>query len=224
LTAPVRKHCLVFGGTFDPIHHGHLRSAIELRELLQADELRLMPSHQPPLRGRPGGTARQRLEMVQLAAANEPGFVVDDRELSRDGASYTVDSLRELRTELGDGVALTMVMGSDAYAKLHRWHRWQSLLDYANVWVIERADHPLQADGEVAAAMDARRLASVEQLRARAAGGFFSSRLIQLPISATDIRARVAAGRSIRYLLPDAVAERIAHWGLYQNMQTGTQS
>lgn len=224
MTTPVRKHCLVFGGTFDPIHHGHLRSAIELRELLQADELRLMPSHQPPLRGRPGGTARQRLEMVQLAAANEPGFVVDDRELNRDGASYTVDSLRELRTELGDGVALTMVMGSDAYAKLHRWHRWQSLLDYANVWVIERADHPLQADGEVAAAMDACRLASVEQLRARAAGGFFSSRLIQLPISATDIRARVAAGRSIRYLLPDAVAERIAHWGLYQNMQTGTQS
>lgn len=219
-----RRHCLVFGGTFDPIHHGHLRSAIELREQLGADELRLMPSHQPPLRDRPSGDAEQRMAMVEVAIAAEPGLVVDGRELRRSGASYTVDSLAELRAELGAEVALTMVVGSDAYAKLHRWERWRSLLDYANVWVIERADYPLLAEPAVAQTMASRRLGSIEALRNSIAGGFFSSRLIQLPISATDIRARVAAGRSIRYLVPDAVAERIAHWGLYQDTHTGTES
>ncbi len=219
-----RRHIVVFGGTFDPIHHGHLRSAIELRELLAADELRLMPSHQPPLRSCPGASSEQRLAMVVAAVSGEPGLVVDDRELRRDGASYTVDSLREMRAELADDTALTMVVGSDAYAKLQHWQRWPELLTYANLLVIERADHALQADVAVREEMARRRVDSVQALRGSRAGGFFSSRLIQLPISATDIRARIAAGRSVRYLLPDAVAEQIARWGLYQDTQTGTEN
>ncbi|WP_372862709.1 nicotinate-nucleotide adenylyltransferase [Spongiibacter sp.] len=222
--AASRRHIVVFGGTFDPIHNGHLRSAIELRELLVADEVRLMPSHQPPLRGRPGASSAQRLAMVEAAVAEVPELQVDDRELRRDGASYTVDSLREMRQELGDEVALTAVVGSDAYAKLHRWQHWQQLLDYANLMVIERADHPLQADAVVADTMAACRVALAADLGRRAAGGFYSSKLIQLPISATDIRDRLAAGRSIHYLLPAAVAEQIARWGLYQDTQTGTEN
>lgn len=215
-----QRHIVVFGGTFDPIHHGHLRSAIELKELLGADELRLMPSHRPPLRGAPGASSEQRLAMVQAAIAGEPGFYVDDRELARDAASYTVESLRELRAELGDAVTLTMVVGSDAYARLQHWRQWSSLLDYAHLLVLERADHPLDAAPEVAMAMAARRVSHVAELASQPAGKFASARLRQLPISATDIRERVASGRSIRYLLPDVVAAQIARWGLYQSKST----
>lgn len=216
------RHVVVFGGTFDPIHHGHLRSAIELKELLGADEVRLMPSHRPPLRDRPGASSQQRLAMVEAAVEGEPGFCVDARELRRDEASYTVESLRELRAELGDAVTLTMVVGSDAYAKLQHWHEWSSLLDYAHLLVLERADHPLEAAPEVAMAMAARRVSHVSELVSLPAGRFASARLRQLAISATDIRSRVASGRSIRYLLPDVVAAQIARWGLYQASNTGT--
>ena len=215
MTSP-HRHIVVFGGTFDPIHHGHLRSAIELKELLGADELRLMPSHRPPLRGEPGASSQQRLTMVQAAVEGEPGLRVDDRELGRDAASYTVESLRDLRAELGEAVTLTMVVGSDAYARLQHWQQWSSLLDYAHLLVLERADYPLEAAPEVAMAMNARRVSHVADLASEPAGKFASVRLRQLPISATDIRERVACGRSIRYLLPDVVAAHIARWGLYQ--------
>ena len=215
MTTP-HRHIVVFGGTFDPIHHGHLRSAIELKELLGADELRLMPSHRPPLRGEPGASSQQRLTMVQAAVEGEPGLRVDDRELGRDAASYTVESLRDLRAELGEAVTLTMVVGSDAYARLQHWQQWSSLLDYAHLLVLERADYPLEAAPEVAMAMNARRVSHVADLASEPAGKFASVRLRQLPISATDIRERVACGRSIRYLLPDVVTAHVARWGLYQ--------
>ncbi|MBQ0760341.1 MAG: nicotinate-nucleotide adenylyltransferase [Zhongshania sp.] len=205
----------IFGGTFDPVHNGHLRSAIEIKESLGVDELRLMPSHRPPLRDKPGAESRQRLAMVNAAIAGEPGLCSDDRELLRDGPSYTVDTLRDLRAELGLAVSLTVVMGSDAFNQLHRWQDWQSLFDLANVLLLHRADYPLAANIAVTEFVEARRVAEASALTAVSAGGFYELGLIQLPISATDIRQRLASGRSIRYLVPDVVADYIAEHGLY---------
>ena len=205
----------IFGGTFDPVHNGHLRSAIEIKEALGVDELRLMPSHRPPLRGEPGAESSQRLAMVSAAITGESGLYADGRELLRDGPSYTVDTLRDLRAELGAAVSLTVVMGSDAFNQLHRWQDWRSLFDLANVLLLHRADYPLAADATVTEFAEARRLAKASALAVLSAGGFFELGLIQLPISATDIRQRLASGRSIRYLVPDVVADYIAEHGLY---------
>ncbi|MFT6552817.1 MAG: nicotinate-nucleotide adenylyltransferase [Zhongshania marina] len=210
----------IFGGTFDPVHNGHLRSAIEIKEALGVDELRLMPSHRPPLRGAPGAESRQRLAMVAAAVNGQSGLRVDDRELRRDGPSYTVDTLRDLRAELGAAVSLTVVMGSDAFNQLHRWQDWQSLFGLANVLLLHRADYPLAADATVTAFVEARRVADASELTAVSAGGFYELGLIQLPISATDIRQRLASGKSISYLVPDVVADYIAEHGLYTQCKT----
>ncbi|RNL60121.1 nicotinate-nucleotide adenylyltransferase [Zhongshania marina] len=210
----------IFGGTFDPVHNGHLRSAIEIKEALGVDELRLMPSHRPPLRGAPGAESRQRLAMVAAAVNGQSGLRVDDRELRRDGPSYTVDTLRDLRAELGTAVSLTVVMGSDAFNQLHRWQDWQSLFSLANVLLLHRADYPLAADATVTAFVEARRVADASKLTAVSAGGFYELGLIQLPISATDIRQRLASGKSISYLVPDVVADYIAEHGLYTQCKT----
>jgi nicotinate-nucleotide adenylyltransferase len=210
----------IFGGTFDPVHNGHLRSAIEIKEALGVDELRLMPSHRPPLRGAPGAESRQRLAMVAAAVNGQSGLRVDDRELRRDGPSYTVDTLRDLRAELGAAVSLTVVMGSDAFNQLHRWQDWQSLFSLANVLLLHRADYPLAADATVTAFVEARRVADASELTAVSAGGFYELGLIQLPISATDIRQRLASGKSISYLVPDVVADYIAEHGLYTQCKT----
>jgi nicotinate-nucleotide adenylyltransferase len=210
----------IFGGTFDPVHNGHLRSAIEIKEALGVGELRLMPSHRPPLRGAPGAESRQRLAMVAAAVNGQSGLRVDDRELRRDGPSYTVDTLRDLRAELGAAVSLTVVMGSDAFNQLHRWQDWQSLFSLANVLLLHRADYPLAADATVTAFVEARRVADASELTAVSAGGFYELGLIQLPISATDIRQRLASGKSISYLVPDVVADYIAEHGLYTQCKT----
>lgn len=219
--AKERHSVAIFGGTFDPIHNGHLRSAIEIKEALGVSELRLMPSHRPPLRGAPGAESRQRLAMVNAAIYGEVGLCSDDREIKRDGPSYTVDTLRDLRVEMGEAVSLTVVMGSDAFNQLHRWQDWQSLFELANVLLLHRADHPVAAHADVDQFTAARRVTDVCSLKTMSAGGFYELGLIQLPISATDIRQRLASGRSIRYLVPDAVASYIAEHGLYTMKDIG---
>lgn len=214
--AAQQQSIAVFGGTFDPIHNGHLRSAIELQEAFGFDHIRLLPSHRPPLRGQPCASSAQRLAMVRAAVVGEDVFQVDDCELARDQASYTVDTLRDLRNEVGAAVSLTWVMGSDAYNQLHRWKNWQQLFALANVLVLERAEHPLAADATVAAFVAERQLPQALSLCASPCGGFITSRLRQLPISATDIRKRIAAGRSVRYLLPDAVLAFVNEHNLYR--------
>ncbi|MFT5888111.1 MAG: nicotinate-nucleotide adenylyltransferase [Zhongshania sp.] len=220
MTAQAAASIAIFGGTFDPVHNGHLRSALELKEVLAVDELLLVPSHKPPLRGKPGADSDQRLAMVAAAVADVPGLRADGRELLRQTTSYTVDTLRELRSELGISVSLTVIVGSDAFNQLHRWRDWQSLFTFANVVVLHRAMHPLAMDAAVADFIVDRRVDNVTTLAGRAAGGFFELGLIQLPISATDIRQRLASGRSIRYLVPDVVADYIAEHGLYTKCHT----
>jgi nicotinate-nucleotide adenylyltransferase len=209
----VRK-IAVLGGTFDPIHIGHLRSALELREQFGFEQLRLIPAASPPHRSRPAASASQRLAMLELAVADTPGLVADDRELRRAGPSYTIDTLAELRTELGAETSLSLVMGADACAALDSWHRWRELFELAHLVVIARPDFDLPATGPVATALRARR-AEPAALARRRAGAVVTAALTPLPIAATAIRALIAAGRSPRYLLPDAVAHYIADHHLY---------
>jgi len=205
----------MLGGTFDPVHMGHLRSALELRERFAFDQLRFVPCHRPPHRGAPGADSRQRLHMVELALDGEPGLLADARELNRPGPSYTFDTLTELRAELGENCALTLVLGADAFAALDTWHRWRELPELAHLVVMARPDCPLPETGPVADLLRARR-AEAEMLRRKPAGCIVPVALTPLPVSATQIRDIVRSGRSPRYLLPDAVCAYIREQKLYQ--------
>ena len=204
----------VLGGTFDPIHFGHLRSALELRERLGCGQVRLIPCHRPPHRDTPAVSGEQRLRMVELAVAGDSGLVADARELRRPGPSYTIDTLIELRAELGARCPLYLVMGVDAFALLDGWWRWRELLDFAHIVVIARPDCALPQSGAVAGLLAAHG-AAVDTLRTRSHGGIATLQLTPLPISATAIRALIRAGRSPRYLLPDAVQAFISAQRLY---------
>lgn len=206
----------VFGGTFNPVHYGHLRSALELVERLQLAQLRLMPSAVPPLRELPSCTAEHRAAMVELAVAGEPRLVCDVRELRRSGKSYTIDSLAELREELGAQRSVCMIMGCDAVLDINAWHRWQELLELAHIVVIARPGWALPERGEVAQWLQQHRLADAGELCQRAAGGILIEELRPQAISSTEIRAMLAAGQSARYLMPQSVLDYIQTHNLYQ--------
>lgn len=206
----------VFGGTFNPVHYGHLRSALELVERLQLAQLRLLPCADPPHRERPDCSAEHRAAMVALAVAGEPRLVCDTRELARPGKSYTIDSLVELRDELGEERSLCLVVGCDAVLGLTTWHRWQELLDRAHMVVIARPGWEIPARGEVAEWLQRHRLPAVSALHERACGGVLVEELRPLPISSTEIRAMLQAGRSPRFLLPESVLDYIETHHLYQ--------
>lgn len=210
----------LFGGTFDPVHNGHLRVALDAYEALGLAEVRLLPARQNPLRETPGASAEQRRDLLAVAVDGERGLSVDAREITRDGPSYTVDTLAALRDEFGPRQPLALLLGGDAFTGLPGWHRWRELFDLAHVVVLQRPGYvdPLAAD--LADCVAARRTDDVEALHTRPAGRLFTWRVTQLEISATDIRERVAAGRSIRYLVPDPVNEAIHRLDLYRASDT----
>lgn len=205
----------LYGGTFDPVHHAHLRLAVEVREALALAELRFVPCRVPALRAAPGASAVQRLAMLDLAIRNEPGLVVDDRELRRDGPSYTIDTLAALRAELGPDVPLVWLLGADAWAQLPRWRDWQRLTEHAHLAVLSRPGCEPPADARLADFLAAYR-GGPQDLRTHAAGRIWFQPASLLDISATAVRAALAAGRSARYWLPDAVLDYIRRHGLYR--------
>ena len=207
---------LVMGGTFDPIHNGHLRMAVELCEWLQAGQLHLMPCHQPPHRDAPGATPEQRLAMLHAAVEGEPELVVDDRELRRGATSYTADTLRQLRGELGETVPLVLVVGTDAFNGFDSWREWMKIPQLAHIIIVERPGYELSPESGAAQLLAERRAESVAQLHTVPAGRIMPVSLSLLAISATDIRRRLEQGRSVRYLVPDAVHSLICNESLYQ--------
>ncbi len=207
----------VMGGTFDPVHNGHLRSALELKELLALNEVHLVPCHQPPHRQQPGRTSQQRLDMLQLAVCEEQGLCIDDRELRQDQSSYSVLTLQSLRDELGEDAVICWAMGIDAFAHFTRWHQWQRILQLANLVVMTRPGSELDSASEEARLWQDLQLDSTE-LAMHPYGRIIPVRLpSQLEISATYIRQQLAAKRSVRYLLPEAVLRYIADNDLYSD-------
>jgi nicotinate-nucleotide adenylyltransferase len=205
----------ILGGTFNPIHHGHLRSALELRQRLRFTEVRLMPAAQPPHRPAPDCPAQMRAEMVCQAVADEVGLSCDPRELARPGPSYSIDSLAEIREELGADASISLVMGADAVASLDGWHRWRELIKLAHVVVIARPGWEIPARGSVASWIKQHLTETVATLQHKPCGGVFVETLTPLAISSSEIRRQIAAGESPRYLLPDVVWRTIQSAGLY---------
>lgn len=209
----------IFGGTFDPIHNGHLAMAGELKAALALDEMRLVPCHLPPHRQQPGVSSQLRAEMAEIAVADNPDLSVDCRELSREKHSYSIDTLIELREELnkqfGGDVSLTLCMGMDSLNSLTRWHRWGELLDYAHIAVVSRpgCDYP-DANSEVGLWL-LKHQGSPETIAAQAAGTVSVYQLSLLAISATEIRAQIAQGESPSALLPPSVWRLIKEHCLY---------
>ncbi|HET8609661.1 MAG TPA: nicotinate-nucleotide adenylyltransferase [Burkholderiales bacterium] len=210
----------VLGGTFDPIHFGHLRLAQELADVAGAGRVLFIPAGVPPHRAAPHASAAQRLEMVRLAVAGNPRFAVDDRELKRGGASYTVDTLATLRDELGAARPLCLLLGSDAFAALPTWHRWEALFDLAHIMVAHRpgARHAGwdECMPQALRAEYRKRLCDDPAgLRGAPAGSILAHAIAALDISATAIRDGVRCGASPRYLLPDSVLDYIQANSVY---------
>ena len=205
----------ILGGTFDPVHIGHLRGALEVAEMFDLDELRLIPNARPPHRDTPNCSAQDRLAMVRLAVQDLPPLCVDARELEREKPSYTIDTLISLRAELDEQDQLLLVVGWDAFCGLPTWHRWEELLDYCHILVLQRPDAGSEAPQELRDLLAAR---SVSDPQALCGGSGQIAFVWQTPleVSATQIRQLLASGKSVRFLVPDAVLAYINAHGLYR--------
>lgn len=205
----------ILGGMFDPIHLGHLRSAVELRDGLDLEAVWFMPCGTPPHRGKPIVSAAQRLEMIKLAVGAEPGLVVDDREIRRNGPCYSVDTLQAIRSERPDQ-PLCLVVGQDAFNGFSTWHRWERLFELAHIVVLSRPGGVANWSAELAQHVSARRIEQSAGLRQASAGNVLFWPVTPLGISSTLVRELLAKKRSVRFLMPDAVCEYIAQHKLYR--------
>jgi len=219
MTSPIG----ILGGTFDPLHFGHLRLAQELAEGLVLGEVRFIPAGLPAHRAPPFASPQQRLDMVHLGMDGNPLFSLDEREIFKPAPSYTVETLLDLRRERGAMQPLCLFMGADAFLGLATWHRWRELFDLAHLVVaqrpgvagITRAAATLPA--ELLDELDRRLVNEPEAMRDAPSGAILVHPVTALDISATQIRRELAAGRSPRYLLPDAVLDYIRTNGLYKD-------
>jgi len=204
----------VFGGTFDPIHFGHLRTAFEMLQALRFHDVRFVPCGDPPHRGATFASAAERLRMVEAAVAGQDGFVVDDREIKRDGPSYTIDTLRSLREEFPDR-ALGLIVGMDAFLGLPGWHRWEEILGTAHIIVAHRPGWKAPDMGPLGELITERGTHRVDDLHTTLHGCVHIHAVTQLEISSTEIRDLVAEGRDPRFLMPDEVRHVIQTSGCY---------
>ncbi len=204
----------ILGGTFDPVHFGHLRIGLECKEALGLDELRMIPCATPSHRDAPNASAEQRAAMLAAALAGIDDVFVDDRELKRTGYSYTVDTLLSLRAEFPDA-ALYLIIGSDSFQSLLQWHRWETIVDLANVVIAQRPDHGDDRSSS-AGVMLATRFCDADEIAKTSAGKIAFVGVSQLEISSTHIRELIKEKKSAKYLLPDSVIELIAQYGLYE--------
>ena len=204
----------IFGGTFDPIHYGHLRTALELKEAQALEQVRFVPCANPPHRATPMTDGRVRLKLVTAAIRGEPGFVADERELEREGPSYTVDTLESFRADYPKR-SLCLLLGMDAFLNLPSWHRWQELLPLAHIVVAHRPGWRVPDVGTLGELLRDRRTASATELRASPAGRVHVQPVTQLEIASTDLRAAIRAGLDPKFLMPDRVRKIILETECY---------
>jgi nicotinate-nucleotide adenylyltransferase len=209
----------LFGGAFDPVHFGHLRLAMELREAFGLGRVVFLPTGQPWQRGRATfASGADRVAMLELATAGEPAFAVDDREVRREGPTYSIDTLEEVRAEVGPEQPLVFLIGTDAFAKIETWHRWESLFGLTHFAVAVRADDEAwtsRGPGAVPRELGPRMTTRLGDILKSPGGRIMTFAMTPLAISSTAIRALVRSRSSIRYLTPDAVIGHIRSHCLY---------
>lgn len=210
----------IYGGTFDPIHYGHLRIAEELVEAIDFHKLYFIPSGSPRLRQAPGASKSHRVAMLRAAIRDNAKFILDEREIHRPGESRSVETLRELRHELAENFVLCFLMGTDVFLRLSKWYYWQELFTLCHIVVVDRPGYisamnnnglPRELNQEV----NRRQTSNASELKNSAGGLVLTVPTTMLDISATVIRANIANKKSIRYLLPDTVLEYIEANHLY---------
>lgn len=207
----------IYGGTFDPIHYGHLKSVTALAEEVSLHQVIIMPNNVPPHRPQPQASSEQRKKMVELAIADNPLFTLDCRELERSTPSWTVETLEQIREEKGTLQPLAFIIGQDSLVSLPRWHRWESLLSLCHLLVCQRPGYPLTMETTALQEwLDAHRTDSVEQLHQQAAGKIFMAPTPLYDISATTIRARLESGKDCADLVPAPVLNFIRQQHLYR--------
>lgn len=205
----------IFGGTFDPIHYGHLRTALDVQQALSLREVRFIPCGEPPHRAKPIAEPLQRLAMVRAAIAGQANFSVDDREIRRRGPSYMVDTLASLKDDL-NSESLCLILGTDAFNGLPQWHCWQDIFNLANIVVMQRPAYNKAIDmDENLSSFVQQRQVNPEELTTKQQGAICWVPVTQLAISATAIRQQWQQGKDIRFYTPDAVLTLIRQQNIY---------
>jgi len=216
VTSVVKSPLLVFGGTFNPIHTGHLSMAQQALDVFESNCMLLVPSAVPPHRDSPEVTAEHRLRMVELAVQSDDRLYADAREIRRGGTSYTVDTLAEIRSEVGDDRAIIFCLGADAFNGLTGWHEWNRLFDFAHICVISRPDQQLHFDSAAQSVIDDRGVTRPEALLDKPFGHVLAIDCEPMDVSSTHIRERIRQGLSCELLLTQPVYNFIVRSELYR--------
>lgn len=223
------KGLVIFGGTFDPVHNGHIQSAVAIRELLGVEAVKLVPCKIPPHRGIPSADAKDRLSMLQIGVKGLAGIEIDDRELCREGTSYTFDTLKSYRQEIGEELPLIFTLGLDAFQTLSKWYRWQELCDLAHLLVLTRPLEDTSANpgqsaspepavpSELMAWSCGKNCHEPSRLMEQPAGYVCRLSLVQVAVSATMVRERYSRGEEPRELVPEVVNRYIKARRLYES-------
>lgn len=208
----------IFGGTFDPIHYGHLSPCLECLEQLKLAEIRFIPSHTPVHRDQPRASIDLRLAMISKAIADEPRFVLDKREIEREGRSYMMDTLLSLRSDFPNS-PLCLILGMDAFFHIHTWYRWQELLEVCHFIVTKRPethfDSQQQWPDELKSLYKNHYVQEIDQIHRHLYGKIVFQNVTQLDISSSSIRSKLKQQHSVRFLLPDPVLDIITNNRLY---------
>ena len=210
----------IFGGTFDPIHYGHLRVAEEIVETVGLQKMYFVPAGMPRLRYSPVASSQHRVEIVRLAIQKNPDFVLDEREIYRDGVSYSIDTVREFKQEFGEEVRLCFILGADAFIKLPEWNNWKELFNLCHFIVSTRPGYTFTLikellSKELREECSQRWVSNTETLKKETSGLIFIASTTMLDISATSIRAHIAVGRNVRHLVPSVTVNYISENKLY---------
>jgi nicotinate-nucleotide adenylyltransferase len=209
----------IFGGTFDPIHYAHLRTAFELQQALRLREVRFLPAGNPPHRDRPLADPQLRLAMVKAALAGQPGFLVDDREIAKTSPSYSVETLAELRHEYPDR-SICLIVGMDAFLGLPKWYQWREIFELAHLVVAHRPGWRAPGMGPLGELLVDRGTGRINDLHESRSGCIYIHAVTQLEISSTDVRQLIAMGRDPRFLMPDAVRKIILESNCYSKTRS----
>ena len=215
-TSASDRHIGIMGGSFNPVHYGHLRVASDAKRRLALDTMCIMPAAQSPLKAQHSVSAKHRLAMLDLAVTEFPELQLDTRELKRDGPSYTVDSLQELRQEMGSDATIYFLMGDDVLPTLNQWSRWQALTDYAHLVVANRPGEFLAIPAEVAAWWHDREM-PLAQLSSLPSGCVSRLECLLVEVSSSEIRDSLKSGERETKMIPCAVMEYISRHKLYEN-------